>query len=256
MPTLKHEDCTIYYDDMGRGIPIIFIHPPGMGRLVFLYQHPLADNYRLLIPDLSGHGQSSINRNPISIEGYAEEIVALMDHTGVQQAIICGYSAGGHVAHEVALRNPHRVRGLFLSGGYPKVESKLLQLEYALGMKMVEKNPDALIRVLARTHFSDTNIKQVISGQMRKTELRSWYYFYEASLQYDCTERLHEWDKPLHILYGNKVKWIKSHSPYYRNCKKACMMIIEKATHQLPTKHSHTFNRVLSDFVQSTCTQK
>ncbi|WP_176223880.1 alpha/beta fold hydrolase [Thalassobacillus devorans] len=252
MPQFTYDSCTIYYEDIGKGIPLVLIHPPGMGRMVFTYQHTLSSQYRLLIPDLSGHGDSSIAKEPVTMERYAAEIKALLDHTGTRQAVICGYSAGGGVAQEFALAYPERTRALVLSGGYPKVAASLLKMEYRIGMKWLTTSPDSLIRILARSHFLDTNVQQTISGQMTKADLKSWYDFYEESFHYDCSERLSNIDCPILLMYGSRVKWIRQHSHYYHQCKDVLLVHIEKATHQLPTKHWHTFNHHLHSFIQDT----
>ncbi|MFG6115928.1 alpha/beta fold hydrolase [Halobacillus sp. MO56] len=250
MPEFKYDSCTIHYDDIGKGITLVLIHPPGMGRQVFTYQHPLSNQYRLLIPDLSGHGDSSIASEPVTIKRYAEEVKALLDHTGSQKAVICGYSAGGGVAQEFALSYPERTRALVLSGGYPKVETPLLKLEYRIGMKWLETKPDSLIRVLARSHFLDTNVQQMITGHMGKADLKSWYDFYDESYRYDCSARLGDIDCPVLLMYGVRVFWIHHHSYHYRKCEDVRLTHIEKATHQLPTKHWHSFNHYVDFFIQ------
>ncbi|MBM7554239.1 alpha/beta fold hydrolase [Thalassobacillus pellis] len=252
MPDFKYDGYTIAYDDFGKGIAVVFIHPPGMGRRVFIYQEPLSAQYRLLIPDLSGHGDSSISYEPVTIERYAAEIKALLDHTGVQQAVICGYSAGGSVAQAFALTYPERTRALMLSGGYPKVATKLLEWEYKAGMKFIYAKPDVMIRGLARAHFLDTNVQQMIMGHMGKADLNSWYQFYKISAEFDCSREIEKLTIPLHLVYGTRVFWINSHSKFYHACENARLTHIEKATHQIPTKHWHTFNHHLSDFIKST----
>ena len=69
----------MFYEEYGEGIPIIFIHPPGMGRKVFVYQQHLANHMRVILPDLSGHGESDTVEESVSISFYANEIMHLMN---------------------------------------------------------------------------------------------------------------------------------------------------------------------------------
>lgn len=75
----------LYYEEYGQGIPVIFIHPPGMGRKVFYYQRLLANHFRVIFPDLSGHGDSDHADQQISISYYANEIVQFMDRLHIDQ---------------------------------------------------------------------------------------------------------------------------------------------------------------------------
>lgn len=86
---------TSFYEEYGQGIPIIFIHPPGMGRKVFYYQRLLSKHFRVIFPDLSGHGDSDHIDQPASISYYANEIAQFMDALHIDKAVLFGYSAGG-----------------------------------------------------------------------------------------------------------------------------------------------------------------
>lgn len=68
---------------------------------------------RLIVPDLPGFGQSAPLPVP-SMDGYADAIAALLDHLGVQQAVIGGLSMGGYVALAFWRRHAARVRALLL----------------------------------------------------------------------------------------------------------------------------------------------
>ena len=69
----------LYYEEYGQGIPIIFIHPPGMGNKVFHYQYDLSKHMRVIFPDLSGHGRSPRAEQTVSISFYANEVLRFMD---------------------------------------------------------------------------------------------------------------------------------------------------------------------------------
>lgn len=66
--------------------------------------------------DLLGHGRSDRPEDPLvySISAFAEQVVALLDHLGAEQAVVGGTSLGANVSLEVAVRAPERVRGLLV----------------------------------------------------------------------------------------------------------------------------------------------
>lgn len=106
----------IAYDDIGSGIPIVFIHPPGMGRYVFHYQYKLQKKFRVIFPDLSGHGDSDrLHEHENLIVEYGNEIISLLDTLHLSTAVICGYSAGGTIAQYLATHFQDRVKGVIFT---------------------------------------------------------------------------------------------------------------------------------------------
>lgn len=100
----------LYYEIEGTGDPLVFIHPAlGFGGLE---KFPtLTQRHSLITVDLQGHGRTAdIADRPLSIERYADDVVALLDHLGISQADIFGESYGGNAAALMAVRYPDRVR--------------------------------------------------------------------------------------------------------------------------------------------------
>ena len=69
--------------------------------------------YAALLPDLRGFGESSVD-GPFSVEQYADDLAALMQHLGVAQAVVCGLSMGGYIAMAMWRRHSERVLALVL----------------------------------------------------------------------------------------------------------------------------------------------
>ncbi|MGI8316423.1 alpha/beta fold hydrolase [Halobacillus mangrovi] len=240
----------LFYDDMGNGEAIIFIHPPGMGRKVFRQQHELAKHYRIIFPDLSGNGDSEVISKAPDISFYAREVRKLLDHLKLQKTVIVGYSCGGMVAQEFALTFPDRVNGVVLAGGFPKVDTGGLRLEFLAGMEWVRKSPETLAKLLSHSHFRDPEIKRELNEHMAKSDPDAWYEFYNRALHFDCSRRLKQLTVPLLVMYGNKEFWINYHAKYYNQCDDATLSIIECAYHQIPATHWPIFNETLRDFLQ------
>jgi lipase len=74
--------------------------------------------------DLRGRGDSDKPESGYSLEAHAADVVRVLDHLGLQSAVLAGHSMGGFVALKTALTFPERVRALvLLDGGWPRVES-------------------------------------------------------------------------------------------------------------------------------------
>src|SRR5580704_6827260 len=98
--------------------PLILLH----GLLLSQEMHrPLAEELaargnRVITMDLLGHGASERPRDMwrYSMESSAEQVVALMDHLKIEQAVVMGTSLGANVALEIAAHHPQRLRGLVI----------------------------------------------------------------------------------------------------------------------------------------------
>ena len=74
----------------------------------------LPAGYAILGYDKRGHGLSSLPSGQLTIDDHAGDLIALMDHVGIERATICGVSVGGMIAQRVAAREPDRVSSLIL----------------------------------------------------------------------------------------------------------------------------------------------
>lgn len=93
---------------------IVFIHGLGSRKEAWKPQAELGFNYRLVIPDLRGHGETELEGN-ISIKNFAKDVIELLDSLHIKQAFICGLSLGGIVAQEIYRMRPELVKGLILA---------------------------------------------------------------------------------------------------------------------------------------------
>lgn len=113
----------IAYADMGTGEPVIFMHGGLMDHQSWGNQLPLAAQFRLILPDTRGHGQSGGGGLPATYAAFGEDVVALMDRLGLEDANIVGFSDGGCAALHIAVKHPDRVRNLVLIGTPYNLES-------------------------------------------------------------------------------------------------------------------------------------
>lgn len=79
----------------------------------FCAESALRADHLLLRPDLRGHG-GSIQRRPANMERWADDLVALLDHAGVERALVAGHCLGANLAVHLAARHPQRCAGVVL----------------------------------------------------------------------------------------------------------------------------------------------
>jgi pimeloyl-ACP methyl ester carboxylesterase len=133
--------------------PLILLH----GLLLSQEMHrPLAEDLaargnRVITLDLLGHGASDRPRDMwrYSMATYGRQVVALMDHLGIEQAVVMGTSLGANAALEVAAQNPERLRGLVIE--MPVLDNGLLGSALAFTPLLVALTfGEPVMKVLAR----------------------------------------------------------------------------------------------------------
>jgi 3-oxoadipate enol-lactonase len=105
----------LFYEDLGRGVPLLCLAPfPFDGRL-FREQHRLDDTARLIIPDYRGTGRSTVTDGPSTMDLLADDAAALLDYLGITEAVVLGNSVGCYVAFSLFVNHRARIKALILA---------------------------------------------------------------------------------------------------------------------------------------------
>ncbi len=251
MPFCQLEYGKIYYEEYGTGTPIIMIHPPAMGRKVFYYQQPLGETFHIILPDLSGHGDSVTEKRIFSIPDYVEEVRALLNHLQIKKAVLCGYSSGGNIVQEFALTYPERTLAVILCGGFPEINSVILKYEHIVGMYMVKNHPHLLAKGIASVHTADQEVRDMLYEHMMKTNQATWFNCYHDSLKFSCLNRLHSLKMPFYLFYGSRDFTNKHIRIYREQLASVKTIVIKKVAHQLITKKPKEFNHQVARIINS-----
>ncbi|WP_414544758.1 alpha/beta fold hydrolase [Nostoc sp. CCY0012] len=98
----------------GQGFPILGLHGhPGSGRNLSVFTNHLSKRYQTFAPDLRGYGKSRCHGN-FAMSDHLSDLETLLDRFEIEKCLILGWSLGGILAMEMALRLPQRVTGLIL----------------------------------------------------------------------------------------------------------------------------------------------
>jgi pimeloyl-ACP methyl ester carboxylesterase len=107
-------DIQMYYAVYGAGDPVLLIHG-GLGHAdVWGFQVPaLAASHQVIVADSRGHGRSTRSEQPFGYQLMADDYLALLDHLDIDKAALVGWSDGGIIGLDIAIRHPERLSRLF-----------------------------------------------------------------------------------------------------------------------------------------------
>jgi pimeloyl-ACP methyl ester carboxylesterase len=117
MPYADVNGLHLYYEEHGEGPPLVLLHGGLMTiELNFGVALPaLAEHHRVIAVELQGHGRTAdVDRAP-TFPDFASDVVALLDHLGIERADVVGFSVGGLTGYELAISYPDRVRRAVLA---------------------------------------------------------------------------------------------------------------------------------------------
>jgi pimeloyl-ACP methyl ester carboxylesterase len=110
----------IYFELHGAGEPVLLLHGfSGSSQDWASVAAAWGKNFRLIVPDLRGHGRSGILSSPFRHEDAARDVLALLDHLAIEACKGVGISAGGNVLLHIATRHPQRVKAMVLVSATP-----------------------------------------------------------------------------------------------------------------------------------------
>ena len=134
-------DIQHYYEEAGRGEPLILLHGNGEDSSYFGGQiDVLAQSFHVYAPDTRGHGKTPRGAAPFTIRQFAEDLLGFLDAHGIERAHLLGFSDGGNIAMDFALRHPERVGRLILNGANlsPAGAKRSVQIPIEIGYRIAK----------------------------------------------------------------------------------------------------------------------
>ncbi|HAJ00338.1 MAG TPA: hypothetical protein DCL97_06670 [Dehalococcoidia bacterium] len=268
--TIAINGVNVHYVEAGEGPAVLLLH--GLGSSLDTWRRnvqPLADaGYRVLAPDLPGHGDSdkpvSLDYDPLAAVDFTSR---LLDALGVQKASLVGNSAGGLVATMFALEHPERTGRLALvaPGGLGRQISWFLRLmsvpaigeflyhPWTYHLMGINKRvfhepssvPDGVLTEMARVH--------ALPGSIRATlrSLRSSINLKGVRPEWQVLDRLPQLAAPLMCLWGEQDNIIPvSHSSLIKNAiPQSLVRTLPQCGHWPHMEKADEFNNLLTRFL-------
>ncbi len=257
------EKLKIYYENYGKGTPIILIHGHGESTYIWRYMvESLSKIFCVYSMDLIGFGYSDKPLNSdYSIRGMSKLVIDFMDELQIKEAILVCHSFAGKIGISTIINNPKRIIGLVLLGcaiGKFKIWKSFQILQNKkLGKGIIKRfNEKIATATLKRLHDDSYEItKRDICEFLRIKENEGAIhafqsYFIQFMKENNYIENLEKITIPTLVIWGENDKFISiNHGEFItENIKKAKLEIIEKCGHSISEDQPEKVSSLIVDF--------
>lgn len=155
------EGVKLFYSFAGEGPAVVLLHPtPCDHRFWLAAAESLAGKYRVILPDLRGHGQSEAGEGPITMEQLGADVVRLLDELKIQKALFAGCSIGGYTLYEIWRKAPARAQALAFCCAKPQADTEAGRAQ--------REQMIAQIREGGTADFFETQLEKLIGPTARQ----------------------------------------------------------------------------------------
>jgi 3-oxoadipate enol-lactonase len=206
MEKIKVNGIELAYTRRGRGSPLVLLHGYPLDHHLWDDVVPLLeDTFDLILPDLRGFGESTTVDTPYTMDDYASDIAALLDHLGIQKAGIVGHSMGGYVALAFARLYPKRLSGLGLVSSQVLADpSDRKEARYKSAADVSEKGIDGVVATMTPKFTSDERLQAFARETMERQQPAAYIGALRAMAErMDSTSLLSSFTFPVVIIHGN-----------------------------------------------------
>jgi pimeloyl-ACP methyl ester carboxylesterase len=262
MDRIPSGDAEIFYEVTGSGPSVVLLHPfPAHHELWLPIAKMLASRYRLILPDLRGHGESSLGNGPATMQKHAADIARVMDDAGVDRAPLIGVSIGGYAIFEFWRRFRDRVTALALcntkaQADAPEARANRLQVADDVLQQGTEAFFEGMVQRLLgeNTRRSRPDLAEGALRMMRKMSAEN-----VAGVQRGMAERpdsvatLKTITAPTLIITGDEdlLTGVPEAELMKQNISGSQMKVVAKAGHYSPWEQPEEVGRLLRQFLDS-----
>ena len=247
-----------WYVEHGSGEPLLLLHGLGSSSDDWLLQIPTFSNrWRVIAPDLRGHGRTPLPDTTLTIEQMAADMAELLERLDARPAHVLGLSMGGCVALALALARPDDVRSLILvnTGAAIRFSGRRYLRGLTRVIALLVGGPPAMARVVARGLFPDPDqalLRQEAAARLSQVAPRAYLSAVRALLRFDARPRLAEIRCPTLVIAGAEdgtlgpqpTRYLADHIPGAR------LVIIPRSRHVTPIDQPEAFNRTVLNFLE------
>jgi pimeloyl-ACP methyl ester carboxylesterase len=263
--SVKSGGAEIVYRILGDGLPVILLHPfPANHEFWLPIAGSLSSRYRLILPDLRGHGDSGAGEGPATMDKHAADIVRVMDDAEATRAPLIGVSIGGYAIFEFWRQHRSRVSALVLcntKAPADNAEARAGRLQAA--NEVLEKGTEPFFQSMAQKVLSRTtretrpDLGEGALGMMRKMSPQDVAQVQRGMAERpDSVDTLKTINVPTLLVTGDEdnLTGINEAELMHQHITRSEVRVIPKAGHYSPYEQPDHAGRLLRQFLDSIAT--
>lgn len=256
-------DINIAYTDQGEGETVLLLHGLGSCKTDWQPQiKALTHHYRVIAPDLRGHGATDKPSGGYNIPQFAADVFNLLDALGCQQVHMIGLSLGGMITLEFATRYPQRLHSITIINATPSVVLDNWQIRRFFWVRLLMIRlfgPASLGRKIAQYNFpapAQAEQRRQAEKQFGSNNKAAYFHSTKALLNWDIRPRLAYIPCPL-LAISSDMDYtpVATKQALVDAVPNGKLHVIHNARHLLPMEHPGELNAVLLDWLQQTHSQ-
>lgn len=257
--TAHIRDAELHWRESGSGEPVVLLHAFPLHSAMWAPQlEALPPDRHWIAPDVRGFGAAPSN-GPLSMDGIAADVAALLDHLGYERATLCGVSMGGYACFAFWRRYPTRVAALVLSDTRATADDPPGKLARRLSAERVRaEGSDAVVAQLQDRLVGETtrrerpSVLQRVRAFLEEVEPASFARAQAAMANRpDSTPLLGDIDVPSLVVVGSEDAFIRVDDAraLARSLPRGRLAVIERAGHLPSLERPDAFDEALLGFL-------
>lgn len=152
---------TLAYNDQGSGLPIIFLHAFPLNRTMWAEQEKaFSSQFRVVTIDLRGHGESAAPLWRYTLDQAADDVIGLLDHLSIRQAVFVGLSMGGYILFTLYRKYADHVKGLVLADTRAQADTaEGKEARFQMAQTAYQKGPSAIADIMIPKLLSPATVQ-------------------------------------------------------------------------------------------------
>jgi len=239
----------IFYKVQGKGTPLVFLHGAHGSNNLWNRQFQFFSKFKIIAIDMRGHGASFKPRTGYRLESMVEDVIALIDHLRIKNAVFVGSSMGGVIAQMIGVMHPSRVKALVLVGTLAKAAWMGEAEEVAKKAKLEGYKPGVRIWFTSKSNPKDIEIA------LREASKTSPFFTTRVILEnpnWDIRDQISRIKAPTLIIVGSEdfdTTPLKESEEIHGLIAHSKLHIIPEAGHLVMLERPDEFNHLVADFL-------
>ncbi|GMR09717.1 MAG: alpha/beta hydrolase [Anaerolineae bacterium] len=258
MAKLRCNEIDLYYEIIGQGEPIVFVH--GLGSSVRDWEFQIDDfsrRYQVVVFDVRGHGHSDKPPGPYSIPLFARDTAEMIRALDIAPAHVVGISMGGMIALQLAADERELVRSLVVVNSGSEMIVRTMKERLAVMQRLL------IVRLLGMRKMGEVlggrlfpkpeqqEFRKMFADRWAENDPRAYRDAMRAIVGWTVTEQLHRIECPtLVIAAEHDYAPTEDKAVLANGIKNAELVIIEDSRHATPVDQPEQFNKVLNAFLE------